>query len=147
MPLHVLVFILSTTFAMFGWAQSAYAGGKTIFRCELDGVPTYSDRPCAAAAEPYALDENVSAREAAEPPASSNSVHPERRAGSGAIEGRAPSESKSAMAKRARTCARLAQALKDIRAKYRAGYTATQGERLKKRQEMLKSKLRNAQCS
>jgi hypothetical protein len=129
-------------------AVSVYPGsasadnGRVIFRCELNGVPTFSDRPCASAAEHFEPDpiatntydpppSHTGTRRAAVKPGS------RKRAAAPAID---PNKHKE-------TCERLAERLKDTRSKQRAGYKAREGERLNERQARLKSQLRSARCS
>jgi hypothetical protein len=49
-------------------------------------------------------------------------------------------------AKQAEICARLARDLREVRAKYRSGYSAKEGERLNEREAKLKAQLRSARC-
>jgi hypothetical protein len=127
-------------------AASVYPGGvsaatgRAIFRCDLNGVPTFSDRPCASAAERYEPD-----------PIATNTYEPPPTAPAPSPAALKPSSRKTAAPaapdKHKETCERLAQGLKDTRAKQRAGYKAKEGERIKERQARLKSQLRLARCS
>jgi hypothetical protein len=143
MRVKACVIWLATICAVSACASRVFAdNGRAIFRCELNGVPTFSDRPCASAAESYEPD--PIATNTYEPPPSHLGTRrapvkpsPRKRAAAPAVD---PDKHKE-------TCARLAERLKDTRSKQRAGYKAREGERLKERQARLKSQLRLARCS
>ena len=116
-------------------------GSPAIYRCEIDGVMTFSDRPCAPDAVRHQIDdERVSIYEPPAPSktASTASARPKPRKVRETV---GPD-----IEKQKQTCERLAQRLKDIHSKYRAGYSASEGERLKDREAKLKSQLRMARC-
>jgi Domain of unknown function (DUF4124) len=113
-----------------------------IYRCHLNGVLTFSDRPCDTASETHEIDTdriNTSAAPA-EAKASEKSASTAKRRKSGST--KAPDPAKAAAA-----CNRLNQSLRDTRSKMRSGYKASEGERLKERQAKLKNQLRLARCS
>lgn len=123
------------TAAFYG--VSADAGSSAaIYRCEIDGVPTFSDRPCGGLAQLHELDLGKLNTHA--PPA----VRPSTE--------KPPSAKRAASvanaAKQAEICARLARDLREVRAKYRSGYSAKEGERLNEREAKLKAQLRSARC-
>jgi hypothetical protein len=130
--------------ALVLWAAvvpSVAAGDRAIYRCEIDGQLTFSDRPCAPAAQPYELDPK-SANTYQAPAVRQASSLPSSDAPAAKAKRDAVAESK----KHKETCERLALRLKEIRSKQRAGYTAEQGERLQATQERLKSQFRLARC-
>jgi hypothetical protein len=113
-----------------------------IYRCTVGGVTTFSDRPCAAEAAPYAPDiSRVSTYDP--PPASraatstqpSRSAPPRRRASGGEDQVR-----------HAAACERIRNALKDVAARMRAGYDAKQGEKLRERKAKLEQQRRAQKC-
>jgi hypothetical protein len=116
-------------------------GAPAIYRCEIGGVMTFSDRPCAPDAVRHEIgNERVSIYK---PPASAKTAS----SASAKRKPRKPREPAGPdIEKQKQTCERLAQRLRDIRAKYRAGYSASEGERLKDREAKLKSQLRMARC-
>jgi hypothetical protein len=112
----------------------------TIFKCKLDGVTTFSDRPCGEQPQSQVLD-SAAINTYAPPPASTSAMPQE-----------APSVRSKASrndlneAKRKESCARYARGLKEIRSKLRSGYTAKEGERLRARSEKLKDSQRRDRC-
>lgn len=123
-------------------AAPAERNAVAVYRCHIDGVLTFSDRPCDAAAQRHAIDtEGINTSVAPAMPKSSGkpAKQPRQRKSGSTLE---PDPKKQAQ-----ICERLAQSLKDIRSKMRAGYKASEGERLKDRQAKLKNQLRLARCS
>jgi hypothetical protein len=121
------------------WAAERVA--PSIYKCEVDGVMTFSDRLCGGDAELHVPGETVVNTYAA-PPATSK---PERSTRKPAAK-RAPARTDRAEAKRVESCARYARNLKEIRSRMRAGYTAKEGERLRVRQEQVRESQRAARC-
>jgi len=115
----------------------------TIYRCDRDGAVIYSDRPCAADA---AVHENDGSRVTvyAAPPtsgtASSRSNKPAARKTKPAHPAGAGLEQRQVR------CAKLDQALRDVRTKMRTGYGVKEGERLKARQRQLNERRRGEKC-
>jgi hypothetical protein len=135
---HALLCVPALLAAAY-WPASEAQTTAAIFKCEIDGVPTFSDRPCAPSAQLQELDlERINSHEA-----------PSVRAAS-AAKRQAPVKRKPASssntAKQVETCERLAQSLQGVRAKLRSGYSAKEGERLNEREAQLKSQLRSARC-
>jgi hypothetical protein len=121
-----------------------YAAGESqVFRCTLDGVTAFSDRPCGTDAEAYEPDDAfISTFEA--PTVSVTAKRAKRRRVS---EPKRKDESIAmAQAKHAQTCARIERSLRDIRSKMRAGYDAKQGERLNERHRKLTAQRREQRC-
>lgn len=119
------------------------AAQSQVFRCTLDGVVAFSDRPCGTDAQVYEADDaHISTFEA--PPVTATSKSSPKR--------RAPEPKRNdvsiamAQAKHAETCARIERSLRDIRAKMRAGYNAKQGERLNERHRKLTAQRREQRC-
>jgi hypothetical protein len=112
-----------------------------VYRCVVEEVVTFSDRPCDAEAKHYAPEsEWVSTVEVAKPFSPSTRA-PERkvqRVQSGSIA--------AAQAKHKEECARIEESLREVRSKLRAGYDVKQGERLKDRDRKLKADLRSKRC-
>lgn len=117
------------------------ADARVIYRCEINGVLTFSDHPCGESVEVHRSSDFASNTYAAPAP-------PVRRteAVSRAPKPRAKSVDADVQ-KRREACARLDRQLNDIRSKMRAGYSATQGERLKERQISLREQSRDLRCS
>jgi hypothetical protein len=116
----------------------------SIYTCKVDGVVTFSDRPCGDAAQLHAIGEsaiNTYSAPAATPAAKSpgkSKVVPK-------LDPRS-ARADRAEAKRVENCARYARSLKEIRSKMRAGYSAKEGERLRARQDKLRDSQRSASC-
>jgi hypothetical protein len=118
-------------------AASAQA---TIYRCSVDGVPTFSDRQCGPESQPLkTMTLNVAeapAVAAADP--QPKSARSQRR--------KDPIPRNPGQDKRAEACAKLALSLKELRSKLRAGYSAKEGERLRARQASLRERQKIARC-
>lgn len=116
---------------------------SAIYRCEAGGRITFSDRPCDSSARQYALDSSrISTYEAPkvpQPDPGRKQTKPRKSKGS------ARGLATDPLAKRA-ACDKLKNALKDIRARMRAGYSAKEGERLRERQQALQTRLRADRC-
>lgn len=112
----------------------------SVYRCELDGIATFSDRPCAADAVPHQLDAATLNTYAAPPLRTSGRPTAKSRSS------KRPNEPPTAGLKQQQVCERLKQRLKGIRSQLRAGYKVAAGERLKGRETRLKAELRSARC-
>lgn len=119
---------------------SARAG--SMFRCEIAGVTTYSDRPCAADAQPHELNDS-SVNTYAAPPLPSN-VRPKQQSARPQKKRVAADESKATEG--VELCARLSRSSKEVRSKMRAGYKTKEGERLRERLAKLKAQADEAKC-
>lgn len=116
------------------------ADSRAIYRCEIDGIAVFSDRPCAPSAAQVDLDSaKMNTYEA--PPIPTRAATPKPRTAA-----RKESDPAAELQKHKDTCDRITQRLKDIRSKMRTGYKASEGERLKERQKRLSSQLRSARC-
>lgn len=136
----IRLFVASSLFLALADAR-AEPVPATIYRCEIGGTITFSDRPCDAGAQRYEPDISrlstyTPPRVSTVPPAARVAERPARKGGSIA----------AAQAKHAAECARLRANLKELRSKMRAGYRAKEGERLRQRQSTLQARLRAARC-
>lgn len=128
-------------------AQTAFEAAATptfpsaVYRCVVEEVVTFSDRPCDEEAKHYVpASEWVSTVEVEKPSASAPRT-PARKAPS------SPTNSIAAAQKKHKEeCARLEDALREVRSKLRAGYDVKQGERLKDRNRKLNADLRSKRC-
>lgn len=119
------------------------SGQSQVFRCTMDGVTTFSDRPCGTDAEAYESDGARISTFQAPPVTATSKSSPKRRA----IESKRKNASIAiAQAKHAERCARIERSLRDIRSKMRAGYGAKQGERLNERHRKLTAQRREQRC-
>lgn len=121
-------------------ASAAYADDP-IFRCKVDGVTTFSDRPCGNESTSYSpATERVSTYEA--PPVSKDAVRavkkPKKRVARSSIA--------EDQRKHAEECRRIEASLREIRSKQRAGYSAKEGERLKARVQILNERRKAKRC-
>ena len=134
---------LAIACASFTHAPAAGAQ-TTIYRCEIDGVPTFSDRQCGPELEPIpttALNVSEAPPAAAKAPVASKSksARSERR--------QDPALKTPTQDKRADACAKLTLSLQEIRSKMRSGYGVKEGERLRERQNSLRERQKMAHCS
>lgn len=146
LPAWALAFTTQFAFSADADETPARPGARTIFRCEIAGVPTFSDRPCDSAVQSRTTELNTvniiaspAVRAAAEPV----QVSKQSRQGSAAMPGQSAAAGKAA---KADACGRLQQSLRKITSKMRAGYTAKQGERLRVRKQDLEEKRRMQRC-
>lgn len=114
---------------------------SAVYRCVVEQVVTFSDRPCDAEAKRYTPEsEWVSTVEVSKPPTTPRRV-PTRQVA------RAQTSSiAAAQAKHKEECARMEEALREVRSKLRAGYDVKQGQRLKARDRKLNADLRSKRC-
>ena len=139
-PAKAIALSLATLALQLQTTYAASTGAPAVYRCEIEGVPTFSDRPCAADAVAHRIEGD--AVSTYEPPAvgvTRPSPKPTKRKGH-------KDGSEVDLAKQRQTCDRLKQRLDDVRAHYRSGYSAAEGERLKARETRLKEQLRSARC-
>jgi hypothetical protein len=130
-------------------AETAVADGKarTLYRCQVAGVTTFSDRPCGATAQERALAQayvlHPGSVNISDPPVAApvQAVKPPNERTKPAADSDPPSRQRHAEA-----CRRIQVSLRDIRSKMRAGYSAKQGERLQTRQRTLDEKYRTERC-
>jgi hypothetical protein len=113
-----------------------------VYRCTVGGVTTYSDLPCSSEAVPYQPDTSrvstydpppVSQTAASAPPPRAS---PARKRGAG----------RDDRVRHAAVCGRLHNALREIAARMRSGYTAKQGEQLRERKAKLEQQRRGEKC-
>ena len=137
-----LALLLAASLAAF----PAHAADRTIYRCVLAGISTFSDRPCGDSIEAHSLDVpdvpaavNSEVRTASVPEPSR--VTP-KRARAPSRDANLPNQKDS----RAKDCVRLDVELRRLSARMRAGYSAAEGERLRERQRMARERRRDLQC-
>ena len=113
---------------------------SAVYRCVLNEVVTFSDRPCDAAAKHYTPESEwvsmVDVTKSSATPGRVPARKPERAQASSVA---------AAQAKHKQECTRL-EALREVRSKLRAGYDVKQGERLKERNRKLNADLRSKRC-
>jgi hypothetical protein len=132
--------ILTCTATAVIYTIPAAVAGNGIYRCEVDGVATYQDRPCdkdSVQYEPDAARVSTYAPPAAASPPISAPRRPRKRAAASIAQ---------AQAKRAEECRRIAASLQDIKARTRAGYNAKEGERMRARKTKLDERRRAHKC-
>lgn len=114
-----------------------------VYRCVGDSGVVYTDRPCATGADPHEIDDSR-VTVYTPPPAVERASAPSpaaRPKTSRAKAGRAADPARHRL-----QCAKLDQALRDVRTKMRSGYGAKEGERLKARQRQLTERRRTQKC-
>ena len=114
---------------------------SAVYRCVVDDVVTFSDRPCDAEAKHYTPESEwvsmVDVTKSSTSPGRAAARKPKRAQGNSIA---------AAQAKHQEECTRLEEALRDVRSKLRAGYDVSQGERLKERNRKLNADLRSKRC-
>lgn len=113
-----------------------------VYRCTVGGVTTYSDRPCSPDAAPYQPD--TSRVSTYDPPPASRTVAPAPPARTSAARKR--NAGRDDQVRHAAACERLHNALRDVAARMRSGYTAKQGEQLRQRKAKLEQQRRGEKC-
>jgi hypothetical protein len=116
----------------------------TIYRCRTESGITFADRPCGPDSRPYVADvSGVSIIETTAAQPSAAASHPAPKALR-----RTPvtDDPAAARAAKAAICGRLDQSLRRIRSTMRAGYSASQGERLRERKRELEAQHRAQRC-
>jgi hypothetical protein len=134
---------LPATALMVSLQVAGASAASPIFRCEVSGVTTFSDRPCSAESTEYVPDDQRVSTVTVEHAAAPTQTRPARRA-----ERSAPSKSSIAadQLKHKEECARIDRSLGEIRSKMRAGYDGKEGERLRERQRKLTLDRRGKKC-
>lgn len=127
--------------AVMPLSTAALADAK-VFRCEVNDVVTFSDRPCGPDAQVHEPDGTRVSVFAAPPIAKRSSLS--------AKTPRRDTKQSDAIAmlqaKHKERCTRIERSLNDIRSKMRAGYDVRQGERLRDRQRKLTQQRRDEKC-
>jgi hypothetical protein len=113
-----------------------------IYRCTVQDVTVFSDRPCEPDAVAYEPD--TSRVSTYNPPPASPSTKPAPQPRIERKRGRASAGDDQA--RHAAVCERLRSGLKDIAAQMRAGYNVKQGERLRERKARLEQQRRAQKC-
>ena len=112
-----------------------------VYRCTVQDVTVFSDRPCEPDAARYEPDtsrvstySSPPSSPVPQPPASrTRHVRPSAAAGAG-------------QARHADECERIRTALKEVAARMRAGYGAKEGEQLRERKAKLEGQRRTKKC-
>jgi hypothetical protein len=136
MALTVLVLMISVPVE----AESSKAAGRPIYRCQIDGVTTFSDRACGETIELYKLEMDNAAqpvRKTETPQAARPKVSPPKRL----AKPQEPSKTRSE-----ETCARLNETLENLKSRLRAGYSAKEGEQLHARLARAEDRRRAQKC-
>jgi hypothetical protein len=140
----VMRFVKLVCSAIAAWSVAA-SSNSTIYRCEAGATTTFSDRPCDESARLYTPDSSrISTYEA--PPAAPVVDRGRKQSKPRKARVSARSGGVDSAAKRAAACDKVQNALKDIRARMRAGYSAKQGERLREQEQTLKLRWRADKC-
>lgn len=123
-------------------APAQTPAGRTLYRCTVGGVTTFSDRPCEPDAVPYEPDTSRVSTYTPPPasPAAKSAVEPR------IPRSRARDSAGEDQARHAAVCDRLRSGLKDIAARMRAGYNVKQGEQLRERKARLEAQRRAQRC-
>jgi hypothetical protein len=122
-------------------AQLAFAA-VAVYRCTVQDVTVFSDRPCEPAAARYEPDTSRVSTYTPPAPGPSPPAIPEPRT----RRGRASTAASADQVRHATDCARLRTSLKEVAARMRAGYDAKQGEQLRERKAKLEAQRRARKC-
>jgi hypothetical protein len=137
------VAMLGMALLTLGLTPVALGDSPTIYRCDSDGAVIYSDRPCAADAVVHENDGSRVTVYAAPP---SSGAAPSQSSKRAAHKTRSARPAGADLEQRRAQCAKLDQALRDVRTKMRTGYRVKEGERLKARQRQLSERRRSQNC-
>lgn len=129
--------MLSQNFA----AQLALAV-VAVYRCTVQDVTVFSDRPCEPDAARYEPDTSRVSTYSPPPPGPPPQPVPEPRT----RRGRASAAAGADQVRHAADCERLRNSLKDVAARMRAGYNAKEGEQLRERKARLEGQRRAKKC-
>ena len=113
-----------------------------VYRCTVQDVTVFSDRPCEPDAARYEPDSSRVSTYT--PPPSGPSPQPVAEPRS--RRGRASAAAGADQVRHAEECERVRKALKDVAARMRAGYSAKEGEQLRERKAKLEGQRRAKKC-
>ena len=113
-----------------------------VYRCTVQDVTVFSDRPCEPDAARYEPDTSRVSTYSPPPSGPSPQPVPEPRT----RRARASAAAGADQVRRATDCERLRNSLKDVAARMRAGYNAKQGEQLRERKAKLEAQRRASKC-
>jgi hypothetical protein len=113
-----------------------------VYRCTVQDVTIYSDRPCEPDAARYEPDTSRVSTYSPPPPGPSPQPAPEPKA----RRGRGAAAAGADQVRHAQECERIRKGLKDVAARMRAGYSARQGEQLRERKAKLEGQRRTKKC-
>ncbi len=140
-PLLQRFIALTATALIVSLHAASASAASPIYRCEVDGVTTFSDRPCAADSSEYVPDDQrVSTVKVEQGPTQTRPAT--HRKSNAAAKGSIAAD----QLKQKEECARIERSLGDIRSKMRAGYDGKEGERLRERQRKLTLDRREKKC-
>jgi hypothetical protein len=122
-------------------AQFALAA-VAIYRCTVQDVTVFSDRPCESDAARYEPDSSRVSTYSPPPPGPSPEPVLQRRP----RREHASAAAGADQVRHAADCERLRNSLKDVAARMRAGYNAKEGEQLRKRKAKLEGQRRAKKC-
>jgi hypothetical protein len=119
---------------------------RSVFVCQLDGLPVFADRPCGAAAMPRELVVDMPrAGTPSRPGASVTTLPPAPRAATRPRAEQRHGNDPAIIASDSR-CAALHRQLDEVNDRMRAGYSAREAARLWQRWRDLKDRLRTSRC-
>ena len=124
----------------------AEAAERTIYRCSIGGVTTFSDRPCGGSMVVHSLDSAVGREAAVGGASAGNPRHTVPARELQATRGKAVKRSSNGKDAHALECARLDALLGRLRARMRAGYSGTEGERLRELYRTQRGRRRELSC-
>jgi hypothetical protein len=126
----------------------AHSADRTIYRCVLAGVTTFSDRPCGESIEIHSLESSTTVTPAVPKSGATASVSELTQDAAKPVRAAPAARANSPNHKdsRARECVRLDAELRRLRARMRAGYRAAEGDRLRERQRTANARRRELQC-
>jgi hypothetical protein len=113
-----------------------------VYRCTVQDVTVFSDRPCEPDAARYEPD---TSRVSTYSPAPSG-PSPQPVAEPRSRRGRPSAAAGADLARHAAECEHVRKALKEIAARMRAGYSAKEGEQLRERKAKLEGQRRAKKC-
>lgn len=144
-PVVLLTAFLPLAFAAWHGRADAAERFRAMYRCEVDGVPLFSDTPCHAGAQQYVPDSSrISTYDAPDPIRAQTASGPHQKPARGRT--RREPDASAQRARQEAECARLNESLREIRSRMRAGYRAAEGEQLRQREAKLETRQRMQKC-
>ena len=130
--------VLAVT-AAYG-ADAPKPGHRQIYRCELNGVLTFSDKACGGTIEVYKMEFDN-----AEQGKASEGSPGKARSAAAPPPARTVADSKQTVSHR-QECERMDESVRRIRSQMRAGYDAKEGDRLRERLAQVQERRRAQKC-
>src|SRR5262245_36882327 len=105
-------------------ADSSKAAGRPIYRCQIDGVTTFSDRACGETIEVYKLEMDNAVQPLRKTETAARAATPKAAPQTRRAQPQNTKPEKVSSARSAGACARLNETVENLKSRLRAGYSA-----------------------